>query len=180
MANERDVLAFDDREDRLCELVDGILVEKVMGSYESLLAGLILTELNLYLRTHRIGVALGADGMLRILPERVRIPDVSFVAWDRFPDGRLPDARVYEVAPDLAVEVLSEDNTKQEMETKLDEYFRAGVRVVWYVDPSSRAIEVYASPKRMRRLTATDVLDGGDVLPGFQLPLRDLFGQFER
>jgi len=180
MATIDDVLALDDRQNRLCELVDGILVEKVMGSYESLLAGLILTELNLYLRTNPIGVALGADGMLRILPDRVRIPDVSVIAWERFPDGQLPRDRVFQVAPDLAVEVLSEDNTEQEMKRKLDEYFSANVRVVWYVDPSARTVDVYAAPDQLHRLSETDVLEGGDVLRGFKLPLQDLFGRFNQ
>ena len=179
MATENDILHIDDREDRLCELVDGVLVEKVTGSYESLLAGLILTELNLFLRANPIGVALGADGMLRILPQCVRIPDVSFLAWERFPERKLPNDRVYAAVPDLAVEVLSQENTEREMKSKLDEYFRAGVRLVWYVNPTSRSVDVFTGPDITHRLTEDDVLDGGDVLPGFTLPLRELFERFQ-
>jgi Uma2 family endonuclease len=179
MATVEDVLRIDASDDRICELVDGVLVEKVMGSYESLLAGLILTELNLFLRAHPIGVALGADGMLRILPQRIRIPDVSFLAWERFPDGKLPSDRVYAAVPDLAVEVLSSDNTEREMKSKLDEYFRAGVRLVWYVNPLSKSVDVFHGPETMHRLTGDDILDGGAVLPGFTLPLQELFGRFQ-
>src|SRR2546430_529414 len=85
MATEEDAFAIHQREGIICELVDGILVEKVMASYESILAGLILQWRNVYLEKHPLGVALGEAGMLRILPKRTRVPDVSFIRWERFP-----------------------------------------------------------------------------------------------
>src|SRR5206468_1626606 len=77
-------------------------------------------------------------------------------------------------APDLAVEVLSKGNTRAEMDRKLREYFAAGVRLVWLIDPKTRTARVHTSPEEMTRLGEGDTLDGGDVLPGFALPLRDL------
>ena len=82
-----------------------------------------------------------------------------------------------DLAPDLAVEVLSEGNTKQEMERKLKDYFFAGVRLVWYIDVKKRTVEVYTSPDQGVTLTEGQNLDGGDVLPGFRLPLRQLFAR---
>jgi Uma2 family endonuclease len=79
------------------------------------------------------------------------------------------------VAPDLAVEVLSEGNTPQEMNRKLHEYFQAGTRLVWYVDPAARTVTVYESIDRATPLGEHDVLDGGDVLPGFKLSIGELF-----
>ena len=84
------------------------------------------------------------------------------------------------VAPDLVVEVLSKGNTRREMVRKLDEYFRAGVRLVWYVDPKSRTVRVYTTPDDSVVLSEDQHLDGGDVLPGFTLSIRDWFAEAER
>ena len=81
--------------------------------------------------------------------------------------------------PDLAVEVLSESNTAEEMARKLREYFAAGVRLVWMIDPRDRTATVFTGPELSRMLDETHTLDGGDVLPGFQLPLRDLFAELD-
>lgn len=178
-ATERDVLEAKSRFGRICELVDGVLVEKTVGSYESQLAVLIGYFLHVYLETHPLGVVLGADGPLRILPNQVRIPDVSFIRWERFPGGRLPTTSVFAIAPDLAVEVLSEGNTQAEMERKLHDYFQAGVRLVWYVDPRNRSVNVYSEPNHSLLVGEDQMLDGGEVLPGFQLSLRDLFARAE-
>ena len=111
-ATVQDVIDIQEREDRLYELTDGVLVEKTLGWYESLLAGLILTRLNVFLDAHDLGLALGADGALQILPDMVRIPDVSFISWERLPAEPLPRRPVPELVPDLAVEVLSESNVE--------------------------------------------------------------------
>ncbi len=175
MATEEDALWLDDHEDRLFELVDGVLVEKVMSSFESLLAVTLIRLIGNYLDSHDLGVLLGADGQLWILPTKMRLPDVSFIRWDRFPDGKLPKDRVYRIAPDLAVEILSEGNTLQEMEMKLDEYFEAGVRLVWYIDPRSRQARIYTARDRMESIDEGGSLNGADVLPDFQLRLGELF-----
>jgi len=122
-----------------------------------------------------LGIVAGADGTLRLFPQQVRIPDVSFVCWERLPDRRLPSEPIPHLAPDLAVEVISEGNTREEMERKLREYFQAGVRLVWYVYPKNRAVRVYTDLDNMTELTDDANLDGGEVLPGFQLPLVQLF-----
>ena len=89
-ATERDVIQAERRTDRLCELIDGTLVEKVMGTYESMVAVAMIYFLKDYLRRHRLGVVLAPDGMLRILPKQVRIPDVSFLSWQRLGGRRVP------------------------------------------------------------------------------------------
>jgi Uma2 family endonuclease len=82
------------------------------------------------------------------------------------------------LVPTLAIEVLSESNTRREMELKRGEYFRAGVRVVWIVDPDARAVEVYTSVNTPERvLKGEELMDGGDVLPGFTLSVNALFAQ---
>jgi Uma2 family endonuclease len=179
-AVEQDVVAVHDREKRLCELVDGVLVEKAVGYFESVVAGILLQLLNNYLDRHDLGIAAGPDGMMRLTAGLVRIPDVSFVSWERLPDRQVPREPIAGVAPDLAVEVLSAGNTPREMERKLREYFEAGVRAVWMIDPRSRSAEVYSSPAGSVLVEEDGVIDGGNILPGFTLSLRDLFKRASR
>ncbi len=178
-ATEQDVLNLIDHADCICELVDGVLVEKTMGYTESVLAGAIIELLRPFVRKHKLGIVSGEAGTLKILPRQVRIPDVAFVSWDRFPGGKFPKAPIPAVAPDLAVEVLSDSNTEGEMRRKLQDYFTAGVRLVWYVDPRTRTASVYTSPEQCTVFDENGVLTGGDVLPGFELPLRELFAEIE-
>jgi Uma2 family endonuclease len=174
-ATEADVLARPVGEKRLYELVDGVLVEKPMGFYESRLAVVLSRLLEEFLDRHDEGTVVGADATMRLEPGLVRLPDVSFISWERLPNRELPREPVPDLAPDLAVEVLSEGNTPAEMERKLREYFAAGTRLVWYLDPASRTATVYSSPESSVVLTEEDTLEGGDVLPGFRLPVREWF-----
>jgi Uma2 family endonuclease len=177
-ATERDLRAALRRSDRLYELVDGTLVEKTMGLSESMIAGQVLIEIGLFARQHDLGMPAGADGTVRLLKGLVRIPDVSFFCWDKLPGRVLPSRPIPDLFPDLAVEVLSDDNTPKEMQRKLREYFLAGVRLVWMIDPRRRTAEVYTGPEApAATLDVTGALDGGDVLPGFTLPLADLFAR---
>src|SRR5262245_48733495 len=128
-AAEQDVLDIHDREGRLYELVDGVLVEKAMGIQESFLAAFLAGLLGEFARRNDLGFVLGADGMARLAPGLVRIPAVSFISWKRVPDKRVPRTPMLGFGPDLAVEVLSPSNTPQEMERKLNDYFRANVQV---------------------------------------------------
>jgi Uma2 family endonuclease len=180
-ATEADVTAALERADkRLYELVDGFLVEKAMGTKEGLLAHLIGFFIQLYLEDHDLGIVLGADGPVRLRFRLVRIPDVSFVPWENLPGGELPEESIASVVPSLAVEVLSEGNTKTEMDRKLRDYFQAGVKLVWVVDPKKQTAVIYASPTKSRPVEKDGALDGGKVLPGFSLPLKELFARARR
>ncbi len=174
-ATEQDVVRIEAKEDRLYELINGVLVEKLMGAKESLLACILIRLIGNYLDLNPLGVVLGEAGMLRLRPRLIRIPDVSVVSWDQIPSGEFPSDPVPNLYPDLAVEVLSRGNTVGEMTVKVREYFEAGTRLVWIVDPEARSVDVYTAPDECRRLKATQSLDGGDVLPGFKLSLKELF-----
>jgi Uma2 family endonuclease len=163
------------RTDRLFELVDGTLVEKVMGAPEANLAGWILTFLNIFCMDNKLGVSFCPDGTFRLMAGLVRMPDVTFIRREKLPGGRIPRKPILDLAPDLAVEVLSESNTRGEMQRKLKEYFLAGTTLVWLVDPDKRTVAVHTAPDVSRTLTEADTLDGGDVLPGLQLPVRRIF-----
>ena len=174
-ATVEDVVRVQERENRLCELVDGVLVEKAMGLRESLIAALIVQELGAFVKLNGLGVVSAPDGMFRLPGNLVRMPDAAFAAWDRVPDEEAFDEGAPEIVPDLAVEVLSPGNTAAEMDRKLREYFRAGVRLVWLVDPKSKSVTVYTSLMRPKVVPASGTLDGGKVLPGFSLPVANLF-----
>ena len=176
-ATERDVLEAEARTGRICELIDGTLVEKVMASPESMLAAALIHFIYLYLDTHDLGAVTAPDGYLKILPGQVRVPDVAFIRWEQLPQS--PKPAIYAIAPDLAVEILSKGNTKREMGRKLREYFKAGVRLVWYIKPKTRTARAYTAENVWTEIGANDSLLGGDVLPGFELPLAQLFARVE-
>jgi Uma2 family endonuclease len=174
-ATEDDVLWLNDHEDRHYELVDGILVEKTVGFEESWLAVSLSSLLVAFVSPKNLGLVTGEGGTIRLAQGLVRIPDVAFVSWDRIPDGQFPEEPIPDLVPDLAVEVISRSNTRKEMEEKLKEYFEKGVRLVWFVRPRNRVVDVYTSADQFARLTASATLDGGDVLPGFSILVGDLF-----
>jgi Uma2 family endonuclease len=175
-ATVRDVARLLDRHERKFELVDGTLVEKVMGQKEAFIATYLSHLMWVWNEAAgNLGMILGADGPFHLFAKLVRIPDVSFTDWDRLPGRKVPDEPVPDVSPDLAVEVLSEGNTREEMERKLKEYFLSEVSVVWFIDPRKRTVRVFTSPDDATELKATDTLDGGDVLPGFSVPVARLF-----
>ena len=174
-ATEKDVVHVLDCENRPCELVEGTLVEKAMGYEESEIALLIGTFLNNFVRPRKLGIVTGADGTIRLFPGLVRIPDVAFASWSRFPDRKRPKARIPHLAPDLAVEVLSKGSTKAEIAKKLNEYFEAGVQIVWLVDIRKQSVRVHTAIDHSTTIEKGEVLDGGTVLPGFVLRLDELF-----
>jgi len=176
---EQDVTTAHDRQGRLCELIDGVLVEKTMGYFEARLALVLARILDAYCEEHQLGFALGEGGTIKLMASQVRIPDVAFYSWARLPDRKIPREPIPELAPDLAVEILSTSNTKREMQRKLEDYFAAGVRLVWYIDAATRTASVYTAVDRVANLGQHDILDGGEVLPGFELELAELFRRVE-
>jgi len=174
-ATEKDVIALQKREGGLFELVDGTLVEKPMGMHESIVAAVLSHFLMSFVLPRKLGLIAGPDGMFRLTKGLVRMPDVSFVSWDQFPGGKISKEPIANLAPKLAAEVISKSNTRAEIKRKLREYFKAGVLLAWIVDPRKRTVAVHTRPTKPTMLKETETLDGGDVLPGFQLPLRELF-----
>jgi len=179
-ATEKDVVEAEERENRLCELVDGTLVEKAVGFEEARLALRLGHLISSYLDQNDLGICVGADGMMRNAPGLVRIPDLSFISWDKLPGREAPQEPIPDLAPDLAVEVLSEGNTKAEMARKVREYFEARVRRVWLIDPRKRSARVFSTVEKSTVVRANQALDGGDVLPGFALLLSDLLDRGRR
>jgi Uma2 family endonuclease len=159
----------------ICELVDSVLVEKAMGNRESLLGLYIGSLIRAFADEQDLGVVLGEAGHLRLAGGQLRAPDATFIPWSSFPEEELPEEAYWSVAPGLIVEVMSPDNTRAEIDRKLAEFFDAGCKLAWVIDPRAKSAKVYTSAKRCKELDASGVLDGGKVLPGFKLPLAELF-----
>lgn len=175
MAVEADALVRSGGVKRLCELVDGVLVEKAMGFYESRLAAVLIALLESFAAPRGLGIVVGADAATRLAPGLIRLPDAAFIERGRLPGGTVPREPVPDLVPDLVVEIISQSNTPREMERKLHEYFGARVRLVWYVDPQARTVRVYRAPEQFTFLDESGALDGEDVVPGFSLPIREWF-----
>ena len=174
-ATEQDVIKAVDRDGRLCELVDGVLVEKPMSFYESRLAAILIYILEAFLEEHDLGIVLAPDAMVRLQPGLVRLPDVSFFSWDQFPNHLLPQGQILDRTPDLAVEVISPSNTEREMDRKRGEYFGGRTRLVWQVYPDTRRVRVYTAVEIFEEVGEDQTLTGGAVLPGFTLSVRRWF-----
>ena len=179
-ATEYDLLSAKSRLDRICELVDGALVEKPPGFRESVLGVALVSRIHRFVNDQKLGLVTPAGAPFRVAPRVVRMPDGAFASWERIPGGRVPVEPIPPFVPDLAIEFQRQGLTANEAGRKIAEYFRAGVRVIWMVNAEMRSVSVHRSPDRWMTLRESDTLDGGEVLPGFLLPLRELFAELER
>jgi Uma2 family endonuclease len=161
------------------ELVDGRLV-RIAGSGQraTAIAAILLGALIAFVRPRRLGVVTGADGVYKFDPARETglIPDVGFYVTARQlrivnPNKPIP------FAPDLAVEVASPSQSKADMKAKAALYLSGGTRLVWVIWPNRRQVEVWHAGEVPRSvpLGVGDILDGGDVVPGFFHPVADIF-----
>jgi len=159
------------------ELVDRTLVEKAsMGFPESFFSTSLVYFLMAYLQETRLGfVTSGGDAYYKLGTETFRIPDVSFLARNRFPDGKLPRSQICEVAPDLVVEILSPANTVAEIQRKRREFFQQGTREFWTLDPRKQVLVIHSSETVFRTLGLDDVIVSDEVLPGFRLTMQGWF-----
>jgi Uma2 family endonuclease len=160
------------------ELVRGRLVREPQPTEEhgwlQVRLGAWLSE---FVERHRLGLVMGPAGyVLEEEPPTVRGPDLSFVAAARLTGG-YPARKFRHAAPDLAVEIVSPSNRASELNEKVVQYLDAGSRMVWVVDPVAATVMCYRSASDVRLLRLGEELDGGEVLPGFRLPLSRLFAR---
>jgi Uma2 family endonuclease len=162
----------------LYEVVDGRVVENPgMGALQSILATYLDQLMGPFARAHQLGwVAVETLFLLDSARRLKRRPDLAFVSIRRWPlELPIPPTECWEVVPDLAVEFISESNTAAKVDKKIDEFFQAGVAAVWVVFPETRKVYVYDSPTQVHVLRIGDELDGGAIVPGFRLPVTELF-----
>ncbi len=171
-----DLAQFPD-DGRRRELVDGRIVEwEVTTLRHSFFLGALVGMVRAFVLQHRLGLVAGGDPMVRVQgsPFNARGPDIAFYARGR----RLGDldAASTEIAPDFVIEILSPSDKASDMQAKVRDWLHAGVRLLWYVDPEAGVTTVYRG-NQIASVDAGEVLDGGDVLPGLQLRLRDVFDE---
>lgn len=159
--------------DRLFEFIGGRVVEGVSDNLASEMGGSLLAEIRMFSKQNKLGRVTGADGGYVVAGEKY-IPDVGFMSKARQPVR--VRAAYNPVPPDLVVEVLSPNNHPDDMRIKVANYLSVGT-VVWLVNPDLQRVEVYVPHQPVKILGINDTLDGGTVLPGFQLALRDLFDE---
>jgi Uma2 family endonuclease len=144
------------------------------------LSGEVFGVLRDHVRRLQIGRVVSAETGFRLAEDIVRAPDAAFVSNERLQEvrertGQSRFPSFLPTAPDLAAEVVSPGDRADDINDKIADYFEFGTRLVWFFYPSKRTVHVYTSPTQVRILTECDTLDGGDVLPGFSCPVRDIF-----
>ena len=158
------------------EYVDGELVIVANSGLEhGYLAVTLSCFLTIFVRNHKLGVTCDSSTAFKMKTGNKRSPDLAFIAKERLQGlKRLPKG-FFDGAPDLAVEIISSNNTFEEIHNKLVEYFENGTRLVWVILPDEECVLVYHKPKPSKLLQLEDSLDGEDVIPNFNLPLSELF-----
>lgn len=158
------------------ELVKGEVVEMPPpGIVHGGIAVNIASPLHTHVRRHNLGRVIVEGGFcLECWPDTVRGPDVAFIRRERIPSEGLPQA-FFAGAPDLAVEVVSPSDTAAELEAKVHDYLRAGSQQVWVAYPHSHRVVVFRPDGSAHWYSEEDTLEGGDLLPGYSLPVREIF-----
>lgn len=181
MATVADLIAAEESADRIrCELIDGTLIEKMLGCGAGVLSARLLCRLWKSVEDEDAGVVLPGTVAFRIRDGLILRPSCTFTPWERLPGEELPDEKVPSFTPALVVEFLDCWGTVAEIERRLPDYFAAGCKLAWVIDPDTKTAKVYSSAKRFRAVDVAGALDGGKVLPGFKLPLADLFAATKR
>lgn len=163
--------------DQRRELVRGELeVSPLADVQHGRIANTVAFLLTRHVRLHQLGVvcAAGTGFLLRENPDTVRAADAAFVAQTRVSPGGEPEG-YWAIAPDLVVEVISPSDAAPDVHEKAIDWLAAGCRLVWIVYPKAQTVTQYRSLQDVQILTSDATLDGGDVLPGFSCPVRDLF-----
>lgn len=162
------------------EVVNG---ELVMSPKNNWLHGDICVRLVVALanfnQRHRLGAIFDSSTGFWMENLNCRAPDISFVCKERLKGLKRREAKFFQGAPDLAVEVLSPSNTRREVDERLSDYFSSGAQLAWVIDPERELVEICHAPTQRRLLGSGGMLDGEQLLPGFQYPIADLFKEWE-
>jgi Uma2 family endonuclease len=171
-AEEFDNFPFE--EDKRYELDEGELIETEKPAYKHNRATGILTyKLFQYCTANRIGETLNSENLYALSPSTRRAPDIAVILGDHREELR--NAKVIPIIPDIAIEILSPSESPRAIHRKLKQYFAAGVKEVWILDPESATAEIWTGPRLPEHELAASAALTSPLLPGFALPLSDLF-----
>lgn len=165
------IAALPENADRHLEYIGGEIVEVVSNALSSRIAARMLARISFHVETNNLGYVTDAQGGYRVSGEDY-LPDVGFISKAKHPKG--PRDTWVPYAPDLAVEVVSPTDRDSKIAVKVTNYLAAGT-VVWYLYPDEQEVNVCEPGQPAKTLTITDTLDGGALLPGFKVALKDIF-----
>lgn len=161
------------------ELINGEIIMSPTGYRHEDIAAALLTAMRVHVRQHKLGSVCGSSLGCWMVSGNLLSPDVAFIQKTRIPRGQDAVKRYFQGSPDLVVEILSPWDRTIRTHDKLVDYFDSGARLAWVINPEEKSALVYRGTETHRLLCVTDVLDGEDVLPGFRLPLAELFAELE-
>jgi Uma2 family endonuclease len=162
------------KDGRKYELVDGEILVSPGGMRHSEISTKISCIIATFLEGSPVGKVYGADVGISLPDGNLRSPDVTFVRFEKLPEGKSPDA-FGELVPDLAVEVLSPSDSLKEVGRKIGEFLECGVPLVWLVDPARETVTCYRSLSQTEQYGIHDTIHGEPVLPGFSCPVIRFF-----
>jgi Uma2 family endonuclease len=159
------------------EVIDGVRVEREsMGGFEMVLASWLCHLITSFAAGKKLGLAVNEVlFVLNASHNLQRRPDMAFVSYARWSTSVVAREPARNVVPDLAIEILSPTNLAEEIDCRITDYFQSKVRLLWVFYPDSGRVYVYQLPTHVSLLERTDTLDGGEVLPGFRLPVAQLY-----
>ena len=162
------------------ELVNGeLIIVGNSGMEHGNLGAFLCGLLEIYARRNKLGLTFDSSTAFTMKTGNKRSPDVSFVAKDRLRGLKKLPKGFFQGAPDLAVEIISPSNTFNEIHTKIVEYFDSGSKLVWVIHPDEESVLVYHKPQPDKLLQRSDSLDGETIIPGFTVPLTELFADLD-
>ncbi len=160
-----------------CELVNGEIVMSPVFLLHDIICMTIAKALGVFVGKSKLGFVAGSNAGFYMSNGNLRCPDVSFVSRERAKSNPKFPKAFFQGAPDLAVEVLSPNDTFESLHEKLVEYFESGRLLAWVVNPQDQTVHLYHSSEPLQMLRRGDKIDGEDVLPGFSLSVSEIFDE---
>ncbi len=162
------------------EVMKGVLLTMSPAGIEHEHIGVrLISALDSFLKTRKLGIVVGSSAGFWMKNRDFLSPDVSFIAKERLKGRKRAPKKFFDGAPDLAAEILSPSDTVEGLHEKMVDYFANGCRLVWVVNPEEQVVLVYRSPQPNQLLREGDVISGEEVVPGFTMPVSELFAELE-
>ena len=160
------------------EMILGTVVEKALGFYQSTMSVIVASPMLRHVLDNRLGYVIGAGGLFLVNSTTARSADIAYIARNRVPATGLPssyDDPVPAIIPNLTVDMVKRDNTPRELEMRRKDFFQAGVMLHWEIDAENRTAIAYTDWDVGTPIAQDGKLDGGEILPGFCISIKDVF-----